>query len=1083
MNRQLRTMLRRSIHETRGRFLAILAIVALGVGFYAGLKSSQPAMLRTVDDYFHAQRFQDFRLLSSLGFTEADVEAFRALEGVAAAEGACFGDAWASLEGREEEVFHFMTLTGEVSVPLLLEGRMPEGPGECLGDEKFFRAEDLGRSLRLTDQNSEDGLSSFTVREFRLVGLARSPRMISGDRGSSELGTGKPAGFVLIPQKAFEGETLHEILLSCDFPGEVYSDDYNEARDRLRPAVETLLNRRGVLRLSELRAEAEQELKTAEEELAEGRAAWRLVKSRAERELREAERELEAGEAKLKAAEQALAVSGDTLSESEASLSRQETDYALRSAALAEKKAILNARQQELTASLSAVNMEKLKLELETETSLSGAETKLSAIYVEILVLQAIPNPDALVQARLNELTAPGGERDQAQAELDALRAEKEAENSQALQELEQEAEQLQAEKAQLDEESAALSAEEMALQALEMEISVTGSALAAGREQASSSWAEIDAGKKELEEGREKLLQAREETERQLQESLREIEEGEQKLQEARDELDRALQLDLYTLDRTSNAGYVGFENDSAIVDAVAVVFPVFFALISALVCVTTMSRMVHEERTQIGTLKAMGYGPTSVMAKYLLYAGLSSLLGCLLGFFLGATLLPWVVWYAYNIMYSYEDLIFVYSLPMFLACFAVAVPGSLLVTRLACRRALAENPASLIRPRSPAGGRRILLERIRPLWQRLPFLTKLSLRSAFRYPARVWMMLLGIGGCTALMVAGFGARDSIARVAEYQYDEISLYDLSVNLAEDEALQGNLPWAEVTALCARQELTLRAGEKSKSTELIAGEASDMEAVVNLHRKDGSAILWPGDGEIVITRKLSEKLGLEEGDRAELQLGDGRRITAKVTGVCEYFVSHAVFASPSLAGGSPDAALIRVAAGEDSGQRAAELRSLEGVNYVSLTRTERDLMESSMESLNLLVLMLVVCSAALAYITLYNLTKINIMERIREVATVQVLGFTPQETAAYVLSENLILSGLGALLGLLLGKLLHRFVMLAIDVDYMSYDIRIAPLSYLVGFMLTLLFAVLTNLLMRRRLGRINMAESLKSVE
>ena len=475
--------------------------------------------------------------------------------------------------------------------------------------------------------------------------------------------------------------------------------------------------------------------------------------------------------------------------------------------------------------------------------------------------------------------------------------------------------------------------------------------------------------------------------------------------------------------------------------------------------------------------------------MAKYLIYAGLSALIGCVLGYYIGCTGLPYIVWYAYNIMYQYQNLLFAYNTLRFFACLSVSVIGSLFVTWLACRSALSERPAELIRPKAPAVGKRVLLERIPFVWNRLPFLSKVSIRNAFRFPSRVLMMLLGIGGCTALMVAGFGAKDSLSGVGTFQYDEISLYDIVVNLdAEKAGTHAEslwYDWAEVSQITHREEITLQSPNGAeKDTTLILSPAGPIEQLLSLHNKAGTVFPWPGSGEAVITRKLSEDLGLKIGDSAVLQLESGKTLSVRIAGVCEYYVGHAVFAAPD---GFPNTdgnyALIRVKGGEDVGRCAAALRSADGINYVSLTQTERETLESSMQSLDLLVLMLVFCSGALAFITLYNLTNINIMERIREVATVKVLGFTPHETAQYILNENLMLSFLGAGLGLLLGTLLHRFVMEMLKLDYMSYDIRIAKLSYVLAFVITFVFALFTNFVMRRKLEKVSMAESLKSVE
>ena len=1016
MNTETRKMLLRSIRATLGRFLAILAIVALGVGFYAGLKSSQPDMLRSADDYMRRQKMYDLQLMSSLGLMKSDPAAFRQLPGVDAAEGACFADAYARFGDSDEEVWHFQTLTEEVAVPELLLGRLPESRDECLGDSSVFRAEDLGRHIVLTDANSEDTLEHFSERDFTLVGIARSPRYISLDRGSSELGSGKPTGFVLLPAAAFTDEVYHELLLWLDLPGEIYSEEYADALRRLRPSVETLLNRRGLLRAEQLRQENSEELLRARKELDDGWSEYRLG-------LQQAARELAEGEQKLQAAQDTLDAGWAELVKNEAQLAADYRDFY--AAYSPEDVQQFDAATEALTGAFEGLS------ENPSLSDLPGLIGDLNGLTDSLGGLTGQLDVDSIL-----------GAIDQGLDQVD----------------------------------------KGLAYTTKKMELDMTRTTLQNSRRQ-------LEEAEQQLAAGRYEYQQGKEQADRELAEARQKLEDAEKELAEGEAELEDSIRPELFTLDRTSNPGYVTFENDSAIVDGVAVVFPVFFVLVAALVCITTMTRMVNEERTQIGTLKAMGYSSSVIMAKYLLYAGLSALLGCLLGFFVGATGLPYIVWYAYNIMYQYEDLLFHFSPWMLTACLLVSVAGSVFVTWLACRSALAEKPAELIRPKAPAVGKRVLLERIGPLWRRLPFLSKVSIRNAFRYPSRVFMMLLGIGGCTALMVAGFGAKDSLAGVGGFQYDEISLYDVVVTL--DAAKAGSQPetlwddWAEHAALAHREEIRLKNRDGvGKDTDLILADADDITPLLHLHTKNRDELPWPGPGEAVITAKLSETLGLRAGDAAVLRLSDGREQSVTISGVCEYYVGHAVFSSPE---GFPDTArnyaLIRVKDGEDAGLRAARLRSAEGVNYVSLTQTERETLENSMASIDLLVLMLVFCSGALAFITLYNLTNINIMERIREVATVKVLGFTPHETAQYILNENLMLSFFGALFGLILGKLLHRFVMLSIRLDYMTYDVRIAVLSYGLSFVITVVFALLTNLFMRGKLEKINMAESLKSVE
>ena len=649
---------------------------------------------------------------------------------------------------------------------------------------------------------------------------------------------------------------------------------------------------------------------------------------------------------------------------------------------------------------------------------------------------------------------------------------------------------------AQLDAQEAELAAQEAAiadgrkqLAAAEAELKAAEDSYPANRSKIFDAQWTINDGWWQLQQGREEYEDGKREAEEKLRDAERELHDAEQELADAKAQVEEDLQLEVFTLDRDTNQGYLTFDNDIRIIDGLANAFPVFFALVAALVCVTTMTRMVGEERTLIGTMKALGYSGGAVMSKYLLYSGSAALLGCVAGFFLGTTAIPYVVWIAYNMLYDYAKLDCYFGPRMYGLCLAASVLGTLLVTWLACRQELREKPAELIRPKAPKAGRRILLEYLGPLWRRLPFLSKVSLRNAFRHPLRVLMMLLGIGGCTALMVAGFGIKDSVGRISDYQYGEIFLYDLSVSLDTDDFAddaQAAALWAgdaERWAMTRQEPVTIRTERAEKSSRLIAAADEALEGMISLHDQQGE-LPFPEPGQAVVTEKIAESLELRVGDSLTLETDGGERLVVQVSGICQNYLNHYVFInSDSLQETRHNTALLRAAEGVDVDRLGAKLRAEEGVDYVSLSGQERETMERSMASLDLLVLLLILCSGALAFITQYNLTNINIMERVREIATVKVLGFYPGETASYVLRENRLLAVLGAALGLALGKGLHYVVIQAVVVDYMSFEIRIAPLSYVLAFVITIVFALLTNLSMHPKLEKVNMAESLKSVE
>ena len=1189
MNRYIRKMLRRSIVSGLGRYLAILAIVALGVGFFAGLKSSMPAMLATADEFMKSTRMPDFRLVSTLGFSAEDVRAFEELDAVDSAEGAYFADAAARLN-RESGVYHFMSLTGKVSVPLLTAGRLPSSPGECLGDDRAFDRSDVGRVLTLAEDNDEDTLSLFSRRSYTLVGLARSPRYISDDRGSTTLGSGKIEGFVILPRSGFSGGAYHEILLWCALPGEIYSEEYNIARDRTEGIVKQTLNRRGVLRRGILMTQARERLEQGEisidagwEDLSAGRRETAEELASALEELDSARTDLDRGwaevESNQKKLDEAMAnipSAREEIAKGRTRIENSRKDIQSGYTQLAEGRAEIEGRRTEAEAGQTEIDAGWAELEeneaqvreyrelydtalstlrereQELRDLLAGSEAAkyaaLAPYYQAVLTAEGevylleqriseIENgtgdPEELpdLRARLEEaqqrLTDARSSLEEAEANYDpdtseTLEVEEiiaelyayadeigeqlrdgEAQLADARAQLEAAQKELDDGLKQLDDASAELDAKEEELKAGEKKLDDAEKELDDAEAQLDdlernypSNQRKLDNARAELSEGEEKLAdglreyeEGKADAERELTEAADKLRDAAAELLDARHETEDRLGLEVFALNRSTNAGYVTFENDTGIIDAIANAFPVFFALIAALVCVTTMTRMVNDERTLIGTMKAMGYSSGAIMGKYLMYAGSSSLFGCVGGFFLGTAVIPRIIFLAYSIMYHYSDLSYYFDPLMYALCMAVAVPGALGVTWLACRRELAGKPAELMRPKAPGNGKRILLERIPFLWDRMPFLSKVTLRNAFRHRARVLMMLLGIGGCTALMVAGYGARDSVANISAYQYEQIFHYDISVTLDTESAGSGAPSAAlwegqcEAFAMTRQEPVTLSAGGGEKSTRLVSARADDIEKVISFYNDKGP-VAYPGHGEAVITQKLSDRLQLSAGDRAVLRTDDGREIPVAITAVCDNYLNHYVYVCPETLGPQPDnTALLRVTEGTDPDRLAARLRSEEGVSYVSVTARERETMEQSMASLDLLVIMLIVCSGVLAFITLYNLTNINIMERTREIATVKVLGFFPNETASYILRENLLLSFLGGLAGLGLGKLLHRFVMELVDVEYLTVDIRVLPKSYLWSFLITLAFAVMTNAAMRVKLEKVDMAESLKSVE
>ena len=469
---------------------------------------------------------------------------------------------------------------------------------------------------------------------------------------------------------------------------------------------------------------------------------------------------------------------------------------------------------------------------------------------------------------------------------------------------------------------------------------------------------------------------------------------------------------------------------------------------------------------------------------------------LGCAIGFVGGSYIFPKILWHAYNIMYGFGIPIeFVLDGKLAAISVATYLLCALGATYLVCRGFLREVPAELIRPKAPKEGKRVLLERITFLWKRLGFLTKVSLRNVLRYKQRFFMMVLGIGGCTALLLTGFGIKDSIANVVDYQFEEITLYDAAVSFTEEMDAQTQQAFsrqaADVSAVVFLHDgsVTVEAGGGAKTVNLLVPQSS-LEGMMDLHR-GGEKLSMPGTGETLLNDALAEALGVSVGDTVTLRDSDMNTLTVTVSGIFDNYVSNYAIVSADTCrdqwGSVPPVktAFIRVTDNSDAGVHAASARilDLENVSAVSVNLDTRQRVGTMMSVLDYIVWMVTVCAGALAFIVLYNLTNININERIREIATIKVLGFYPGETSAYVFRENNTLTFLGMLVGLPLGKWLHAYVMSQIRIDTIAFDVRIAWQSVMFSILLTAVFAAIVNVVMYFKLRRISMAESLKSIE
>ena len=738
---------------------------------------------------------------------------------------------------------------------------------------------------------------------------------------------------------------------------------------------------------------------------------------------------------------------------------------------------------EEAQAELADARKELEKEKAEAEKELAGAEQELKEAEAEIADWEAkLAAGEAEIVGQLARIEREEEKLTEARAAIEQQKA--------GL----AEAEQALAGSEYLPQMAAARQQLELA----ERQLADGEAALADAKKQIENAQAELTENRQKLTEGREELNQGREEYRSAREEFEKQMAEAEQKIADAETDIAAIQKPRTYVLGRDTNVGYALFENDSSIVEGIANVFPVFFFLVAALVCMTTMNRMVEEQRTQIGVLKALGYGNGSIMGKYLFYAGSAALGGCAAGYFLGIFIFPLVIWKAYAMMYRLGNVVFVFDWLAALLCLGASLLCSMGTTWVSCRHTLKASAAGLMRPKAPKAGKRIFLERMGFLWNRLKFLHKVSIRNIVRYKKRLFMMVLGISGCTALLVTGFGVRDSVTSIADQQYKEIQTYQLNITL-DDEAGENEALRQEIYRVldtlggeytCAYEtSLDLQTPEGPKSVNLIVAEnPSEFGAYIDLHTPSGEAIPYPGPGEIVLCDKLAGKYRIKAGDGLRLRSQDGPELSAVMSGVCENYIFNYAYVDrqtyeEALGPLTFKNLYVNLPQEADVHEVSAALMNLEHVASVQVNADMLVRFSSMMSSMNYIVFVVIGCAAALAFIVLYNLNNINITERIREIATIKVLGFYRNETSSYVFRENTVLTAMGCALGLVLGKLLHIYVMHEVDIDMISFDVHVRPVSYLLSVLLTFAFTWIVNRIMAGKLNRINMAESLKSVD
>ena len=1058
----------REVRHTYSRFLSILLLSALAVAFLVGLRATAPDMEYTADNYYDSHHLMDGYVMSTMGLTQEDLQALAQADGVDQVEGAWSVDATAV-----DSIVSMRSMPEALNLLNVVEGRLPQQVDECVTEQMLLTALglEIGDTLSVTLEEADQ--DSLTRTSYTIVGTVQSPLYVGTDRGSTTLGSGSIDAFVYIPGENFDLDVYTTAYFTGDGMEALnsYSQAYADQLSALVDSLDPLAQERASLRDEEVRSEAQKELDDARSELADAQkelddAKKKLDDARAELDsgwadyesgLATLEQEIKDGQAKLNAARSQLEESQTRYEQGKVDYQEGLAQYQDGQTAYEENLAQLDAQQEEVAKGYE-----------EYYDALKPFEgTPMYDQMVEQLAPQKakLDEAAAQIQAGYTQLAQVKTQLEESKAELDAAQA------------------QLQDAAQQLDTGWAEYQSGQQTLDQEE----------ARGRSQLAEAKAELDDGEAEYQKGLEEYEQAKADAQPELEQAQADIDQGQK-------DLDEMATCEWYVLGRDTNSGFVSYSQDAERVDNLSSIFPVIFFVVAALACLTTMTRMVEEQRTQIGSLKALGFSRLAISQKYIGYAFVASLVGGLIGLGVGATLIPAVIANAFQIMYAIPGLDYKMQLPLFVLAVLAAVACTTGAALWACLSTLIDTPANLMRPRAPKAGKRVFLEYIKPIWRRLSFTWKVSMRNLFRYQKRFWMTVIGIGGCTALIVTGFGLHESIFDVLDKQFDEISLYDATVGLDEDlteeqkQGIENYLDGEEAVAdyMFTYQQM-MDASTIGTSYDVYLFAVDDVEEFgrfVDLrHRWDHSPVELDGSG-VVIDEKLSELLGVSVGDTITLE-GD-QRMEAVVADITENYVYHYVYLTRDLYTqlyGEDYQNNVMLLAYQDgmgvdvSNQTSETLMKMDGVASYSYIATIRDSFADSMDAINYAVVIIIVAAAALAFVVLYNLTNINITERRSELATLKVLGFYDGETTAYVLRENVFLTIFGVILGLVLGRFLHSWMVLTVEVDLVMFGRTAPPYAYVLAAALTALFSLIVNVAAHFRLKKIDMVESLKTVE
>ena len=1003
----------KEIKNTYKRFLSILVMAFLGVGFFAGMRAASPDMVDTIDQYYKESQVYDIKILSTLGLTNDDIDALSEIDEIENTVGTY--ETEGKIEIDNKEIITKIMSVEKLNKPILLQGNLPKTQNECVVEDSFLTAnhKSIGDTIEVevekTKNDEGEEVEYLNKNILKIVGTVKSPLYISRDRGTSSLGSGKIDYYIYVHKENIKANEIYTNIYIKLKNSENYttsSEKYEEYIAEVKEKIEAIKEEREKARHDKLVDIATRKVKEAEEKLNEN-------KQNAQQQIEEAKQEIENGKNKIEKAEVKL---NSSKKEADTKFKSAYNQIQMAKESIFQNETQLNQKEQEAGQQITELEIKKQELQTQFDT----IENNLTQLETQYNQIKDNPNiSEEQKQMLENKIQMLKQSKQTIKAGIEQINngittGKQEIENA----------------KTQLQNAKNELTKKEKQYEATK---TATYSSLENAKIEIEKSKTELEKGEKELEEKQEEFKDK--------------IADAESKLIDSREKIANIENPTWYVLDRYSNTGYNSFIQDTESIENISKVFPIVFFMVALLISLTSMTRMVEEQRTQIGTLKALGYNKLQIASKYVIYAGLACVIGGVLGMSVGFVLLPQIIWTMYQMMYQMTDNIHISfniiigGMGLLLIC--VCIIGA---TIYAVLKELVQTPSTLMRPKAPKMGKRVLLEKIPFIWKRLSFSQKVTVRNIFRYKKRFLMTIIGILGCTALIVVGFGVRDSIRCIMPNQFEKVFNYDMQIGLKnglEDEQKQKYIISLQEKTELEKVVETYMTSNIAKNQEneedvqiIVPKEPKDLDEVINLTDVKTGEKVQLEENAICLTDKVAELLNVKQGDTITLKDSKDKERQLKISNIVENYVYHYVYMSrityENLYGENYNTNILFTKnnnlSEEQETNLATEIMNQSEVASISRNSSIMNLLDDTMKSLNYVVIILIVSAGLLAFVVLYNLSNVNISERIRELATIKVLGFYDKEVYSYVTRETVILTAIGIVLGLIGGYFLNYFI-------------------------------------------------------